>query len=79
VLLTVAVGVSLPRQQTNWAGFILVVVTLTLTFGLSLSATYLLHRRRSAGSCEFCRLTAAGGADAADLAPAGLHPAGERA
>jgi hypothetical protein len=79
VLLTVAVGISLPRQQTNWAGFILVVVTLTLTFGLSLSATYLLHRRRTAASCEFCRLTAAGRADAADLVPAGLHPAGERA
>jgi hypothetical protein len=77
VLITVAVGVSLPRQQSNWAGFIVVVLTLTLAFGLSLSGAYLLHRRRSVGSCEFCRLTAVGGADAADLAPPSLHPAGE--
>jgi O-antigen/teichoic acid export membrane protein len=77
VLITVAVGVSLPRQQSNWAGFIVVVVALTLAFGLSLSGAYLLHRRRSVGSCEFCRLTAVGAPDGADLAPPPLHPAGE--
>jgi len=78
VLITVAVGVSLPRQQTNWAGFVVVVLTLTLAFGLSLSGAYLLHRRRSVGSCEFCQLTTMQVPDAADLALPPLYPAGER-